>query len=57
MGQFVYNALSALQEIFVCSDCVFWCGRCIEPTLVGKKSINKVASSPACDKFPKRIGS
>ena len=37
-----------------CMDCHFWCGRCSEPTLNGKKSINCLASSDACFKFAPR---
>ena len=31
-----------------CSECVFWCGRCLK----GKK--NRVASSPACEESTPR---
>jgi hypothetical protein len=34
-----------------CVDCVFWCGRCTEPTLQGRKSVNRVASSDACERL------
>ena len=48
---------STSSNIFLCMDCVFWCGRCSEPTLKGKKSINQLASSCACSKFQPRGGS
>jgi hypothetical protein len=50
------NAMATLK-VFFYSDCVFWCGRCTEPTLMGKKSVNQPASSPACDKILRRNGS
>lgn len=34
-----------------CMDCFFWCGRCTEPYMTGKKSINRTASSGACPSF------
>ena len=49
------NTLMMVQ-VFFCSDCIFWCGRCSEPSLRGKKSLNLLASSNACDKFSKRNG-
>jgi hypothetical protein len=45
------------SKVFLCMDCVFWCGRCSEPTLKGKKSINQLASSYACPQFQPRGGS
>ena len=44
-------------EVFVCADCVFWCGRCSESSLTGKKSINQLASSYGCSKGQPRGGS
>ena len=43
-------------EVLICSDCVFWCERCSEPLLAGKKSLNQLASSTVCDKFSRRNG-
>src|SRR5208283_3005008 len=33
------------SNVSLCMGCVFWCGRCSELTLKGKKSINQLASS------------
>jgi hypothetical protein len=48
---------SQAVEKLRCMDCVFWCGRCSEPALNGRKSINQLASSSACSKFQLRGGS
>jgi hypothetical protein len=43
-------------QVLFCMDCVFWCGRCVEPTLAHTKmAVNKIASSEACSKFRGRI--
>jgi hypothetical protein len=44
------NAMAAVP-VLSCTDCVFWCGRCKEPTTKGKASINRLASSMACERF------
>jgi hypothetical protein len=41
---------SAASSAF-CIDCFYWRGRCAEPTLEGRKSINRLALSEACAKF------
>jgi hypothetical protein len=38
-------------QVFYCMDCVFWCGRCTEPSMQGKKAIGRIASSEACEKI------
>ncbi|MDI9576934.1 MAG: hypothetical protein QM398_02220 [Thermoproteota archaeon] len=38
-------------DVLYCCDCVFWCGRCTEPTMKGRRSVNRIASSEACDQF------
>ena len=48
---------SDAAEELRCMDCAFWCGRCSEPSLKGKKSINQLASSRACSNFHSRGGS
>jgi hypothetical protein len=48
---------SHAAEELLCMDCTFWCGRCSEPALKGKKSINQLASSCACSNFQPRGGS
>ncbi len=35
----------------LCMDCVFWCGMCVESSLQGRRAINRIASSEACEKF------
>ena len=47
------NAMAAVP-VLSCTDCVFWCGQCKEPTTKGKASINRLASSMACERFFKR---
>lgn len=42
------------NQVFYCMDCVSWCGRCSEPTMKGKKSVNRIASSEACSAFKLR---
>jgi hypothetical protein len=41
----------SVVENVTCVDCLFWCGRCIEPANKGRKSLTHVASDPACKKF------
>ncbi len=38
-------------QVLYCMDCSFWCGRCVEPSMQGKRSVGRVASSDACEKF------
>ena len=46
------NSVGSLSaKVLYCMDCVFWCGRCAEPTMQGKRSINRIALSEACEKF------
>jgi hypothetical protein len=41
--------------VLSCNDCVFWCGRCKEPTTKGKASINRLASSMAYERFSAKV--
>ncbi len=41
-------------EVLYCLDCVFWCGRCTEQSLVGRKSVGRIASSEVCSSFRPR---
>jgi hypothetical protein len=43
--------MTTVSEAFRCVDCVFWCGRCTEPTMHGKNAINRIALSSACENF------
>ena len=43
MGQIIIY-----PESLCCFDCTFWCGRCTEPTLEGRKTVNRIATSDAC---------
>jgi hypothetical protein len=42
---------SLSAQVFYCMDCVFWCGRCTEPSMQGKKAVGRIALSEACSKF------
>ena len=47
----LYSASRRTSAVFYCMDCVFWCGRCTEPIMRGKRSVNRIALSEACDQF------
>lgn len=42
------------EQVYHCLDCSFWCGRCSEPSMAGKRSVNRLASSDACSVFSRR---
>jgi hypothetical protein len=48
------NLATLCSEVFLCSDCSFWCGRCSESAVKGKKSLYRLASSFVCERFSKR---
>ena len=51
--------MSLLRDYFlrvfsITPICVFWCGRCTEPTMKGRKSVNRIASGEICSAFKRR---